>query len=415
MHHHEEHEEWGSSFPYDQRVRSAPLGGVYAPSGASPARPGAPRGMRFRASLRRCPGPAVSLCTLALVLAFGSAVGAQDRKPQGPPATPVAVAPVVSRDVAEQVVLVGTAGAVSESTVAAEVGGIVEDFPVDEGRAVTRGEVLVRLRATDLELRRKAAVADRDRIRAQLESAALELARVERLNSAGSIAQQRYDEVRFDHQALTASLARSEADIELLSYQITRKTVRAPFGGIVAREHTERGEWVGAGGPVATLMDLRRVRVMVDMPERYVAQLAPDATVDVRISSLDDLRCCGRVEAVLPQGNPAARSFPVRVDLENPGMKILSGMEAVATFQLTGRRQALLVPKDAVVTAGTLKQVYVVEDGRVRQLQVEVQGYYDDSVAVSGDLAAGDRVVVRGNERLRPGQEVKIIGAEAPN
>jgi len=56
-----------------------------------------------------------------------------------------------------------------------------------------------------------------------------------------------------------------------------------------------------------------------------------------------------------------------------------------------------------------------VQDGRVRQLQVEVQGYYDDSVAVSGDLAAGDRVVVRGNERLRPGQEVQILDAEAPN
>jgi multidrug efflux pump subunit AcrA (membrane-fusion protein) len=94
--------------------------------------------------------------------------------------------------------------------------------------------------------------------------------------------------------------------------------------------------------------------------------------------------------------------------LENPSLTIKSGMEAHVFFSLSDQRQALLVPKDAIVAFGDVNQVFAIVDGRAKPVVVKVTGFYGSNVAVAGDLNAGDVVVIRGNERLRPGQEVVI-------
>lgn len=84
-------------------------------------------------------------------------------------------------------------------------------------------------------------------------------------------------------------------------------------------------------------------------------------------------------------------------------------MEAMVTFNLSAKKNALLLPKDAIVTAGNDKLVFMVVDGKVAPVNVEVLGYYDGNVAVAGNLTPGAKVVVRGNERLRPGQAVIVL------
>jgi multidrug efflux pump subunit AcrA (membrane-fusion protein) len=112
---------------------------------------------------------------------------------------------------------------------------------------------------------------------------------------------------------------------------------------------------------------------------------------------------------VLPQGNPKARTFPVKISLENPDMRIKSGMEVQVAFSVGGTRESLVVPKDAVVISGKDRLVYVVRDGVAYPEPVVVQGYFENSVSFEGNLKPGDVVVVRGNERLRPGQPVKVV------
>ena len=84
-------------------------------------------------------------------------------------------------------------------------------------------------------------------------------------------------------------------------------------------------------------------------------------------------------------------------------------MEAVVTFTLATQKDALLVPKDAVVMAGSDRLVFAVVDGRVMPVMVNIIGYYDSEVAVKGNLKPDDLVVTRGNERLRPGQAVQVM------
>ena len=335
-------------------------------------------------------------------------LAAEKDGPKGPPPMPVRVAPVVKKMVSDQASLVGSTEAASTSTVAAEVSGIVEDFPVREGDFVKKGALLVRLRATELKLRLKGAQAGLEKVRADLRLADKELTRYRRLKKANSVAETRYDQAFTTHEALTQELIRIKADVDRLRYDLERKQVLAPFSGFIAKEHTQVGEWIMPGGSVVTLVDLRTVRVVVDVPERFVMGLAEGGRVMVQVRSLSDQRMDARIAALLPLGNPASRTIPARVDLENPEYRIRGGMEAAVIFNLSSQREAMLVPKDAVVPAGNDRMVYLVADNKAVPVMVSVEGYYDGDAAVKGRLEAGALVVIRGNERLRPGQAVAV-------
>lgn len=351
------------------------------------------------------------LAALFIVLLVSSISHAEDasKELQGPPPAPVRVASVIEETVSEQITLVGTTEAIARSMVAAEVSGLVEDFPVSEGDFVDKEKVLVRLRSLDLELRLKAAEAAREKVRANLLFAEKELGRYTKLKDTDSIAARKYDEALYQYQSLEQELLRNDAEIERLEDDIQNKTVVAPFSGFVAKEHTQIGEWLPVGGPVVTLVDLGYVRITVDVPERYVVQLLPKNRVRVLVASISNEPFFGKISGILPEGDPNARTFPVRVRLVNRELKIKSGMETRVTFNLGTQKDALLVPKDAIVTAGTNRLVFVVASSVARPVNVRVIGYYDGNVAVEGPLKPGDQVVIRGNERLRPGQPVQVL------
>ncbi len=322
---------------------------------------------------------------------------------------PVSVAIVEKKLVSARISLIGTAEAIAKSDVASEVSGIVEYYPTKEGAFVKKEELLARLRSIDMRLRLKGAVAAREEIRAKLENAEKELARVSSLKDAGSIAERKYDEALYVHRAFFQGVLKSNAEIELLEYEIKQKDIVAPFSGFISKEHTQVGEWVSAGGLVATIIDLNQIRITVDVPERYAAILHPEGKVNILVKSVSNRPIPGRIYAVLPQGQPDARTFPVRINLANPDLKIKSGMEAMVTFNLADSKSALLIPKDAVVTAGNNRLVFCVADSKALPVDIKILGYYNGNVAVEGNLRTGDQVVIRGNERLRPGQSVVVI------
>ena len=370
--------------------------------------------MRF-ANLAR--SIAICLFTIIFFLFSGSLVYAASDKTKkegatrkkGPPPVPVRVAPVAERLVSNQISLIGTTEGVITSTIAAEVPGVVEDFPVKAGDFVKKGQLLVRLKDTEIRLRLKSYVAERERVRANLENAERELKRIRKLRQTGSISENKLDVAHFTQRALSKAFLRSQAEIDHMEYQIKQKKVFAPFSGFVATEHTQVGEWVKPGGPVVTLMDMDQVLVTVDVPERFALKISPDNPVRVLISSVTDRWLSGEIYAILPQGDPTARTMPVRVRVDNPDHRIRAGMAAQVAFNLVDTKQALLVPKDAVVIAGDTRMVYTVAAGKAVPVGIDILGYYDGNVAVSGNLKPGMVVVIRGNERLRPGQPVRVI------
>ena len=348
------------------------------------------------------------IVTTVYLLSAPASLAKDAGKEKGPPPSPVQVAMVKTKTVSTQISLVGTTEAFSESTVASEISGLVEYFPIKEGDYVKKGDLLVNLKETELKLRLKGAVAAKKRIEANLQNAEKELKRVSKLKETNSIAEKQYDTAFYTYRALSQELLQNESEIELLNYEKKQQKVLAPFSGFVAKEHTQIGEWINKGGPVVTLLDLDKIRITVDVPERYSVLLAPHGNVNVSIKSVSNNLFSGKIYSVLPQGNPDSRTFPVRINLANPDHKIKSGMEAMVVFNLATEIKALLVPKDAVVTSGDNRLVFMVNDGKAIPVPVKITGYYDGDVAVEGDLKPGDQVVIRGNERLRPGQPVVV-------
>ena len=339
---------------------------------------------------------------------FTSFSFAQEQK-KAPPAVPVKTAAVVKKTVRDQISLVGTTEPIRESVVASEVSGLVETFYVKAGDFITKGTPLAALGSTGTRLRLKGVMAARAGVQARRILAEKELQRVGNLKSTNSVAEKQYDEAFYNHSALENELLKIAADIEQLEYEISKKDIQAPFTGFVASEHTQVGEWVAAGGPVVTMVDMSRILIMVDVPEIYAVGISPSSKVRVAIDSLGNSPRLASISAILPKGDSNARTFPVHIELPNKDSKIKSGMAATVMFNVGKERAVKLLPKDAVVTSGDMRLVYAVENGKALPVPVKVVGYYDNDAAIEANLEPGLQVVVRGNERLRPGQAVQVV------
>jgi RND family efflux transporter MFP subunit len=218
-----------------------------------------------------------------------------------------------------------------------------------------------------------------------------------------------------------AAAAVQEAQVQRIDDQLAKHTIRSPFDGWVIERFAEEGQWVARGGLVARIAELDKVEIEVQVPESSIASLARGVDVRLELDAAPHQTWIGHVERVVPQADLLSRSFPVKVSLENrivDGQPTLRGGMLARAWLPVGRTGlATVVPKDALVLGGTGALVYVIDaagatpagaatTGTVRPVQVSLGATIEGSVEVRGGLEPGQLVVIRGNERLRPGMAV---------
>ncbi len=333
----------------------------------------------------------------------------QSQAQEGPPATPVKVTQISKMDIAPQVQLIGTAQPKLTSLVASDIEGLVEEFSVSEGDFVKKGAVLARLRDRLLQINLKGARANKADTEAQLSRARTDLKRSSDLLASETIADKQYTDDLAEVQSLEARVRRLEAEIEHIQDSIAQKTIRAPFSGFVTKEHTQVGEWVEKGGPIVNMADLSSIEVLIDVPERYIPRLVLGGSTQVQVDALNPEKFTGKIAAIIAVGDSASRAFPVKVLVDNPNNRIKGGMLCRVGLAIGKSSSVLAVPKDAVVNMGQQHLVFVVLEGVAQPLAVQLGDTSDSMIEVKGPIKAGMQVVTRGNERLRPGQPVKII------
>jgi multidrug efflux system membrane fusion protein len=312
-------------------------------------------------------------------------------------------------EIAPQVSLIGTAQPRLTSVVASEIDGLVQEFNVGEGDFIKKGEVLARLGDSLLRIELKGARANKLDAEAQLRRARTDLQRSSELLATETIADKQYTDDLAEVQSLKARVTKVQAEIEHNQDSIGKKTILAPFTGFVVKEHTQIGAWVEKGGPIVTLADLRSMEVVVDVPERYVPRLTLGASSGVQVDALNPEKFTGRIAAIIPVGDAASRSFPIKVAIDNPDNRIKGGMLCRVSLSTGKPNSVLAVPKDAVVNLGNEHLLYVVRDGVAQPLPVQLGDASDGMIEVKGPIEANMQVVTRGNERLRPGQPIQII------
>ena len=323
--------------------------------------------------------------------------------------------PVVLVSVAEQsawyeeVSLSGSVVSPRTAELSTEVSGLVDSVQVELGDRVRAGDVILRLNDELETLSLAAAQASTEKARHELEDAERRLAEARRLgqNQSVSVTESLVAEVRID----TAELRRAQAEQQRQAAQIERHQLSAPFAGLVSRKHVERGEWIQPGQTVVELVALDNLVIDFQAPQSVYARLERSARLTVSLDAFPGQSFAGRIATLVPVTDPVSRTFLLRVALLESDLRLAPGMSASALLRIEGDSSGIVVPRDALIRHpdGRVTVWIAEQDGdstRVREQRVSTGPGFDGQVAITSGLAAGARVVVRGNESLRDRQVV---------
>lgn len=327
---------------------------------------------------------------------------------QAPPPSPVRYTEVKETGVRSMIKLPGTVRSSTISIVASEVPGRVVKLPAREGDTVKKGQILANLATEMLDLDRASAAEQLAESEARLKLAQLNLERTRGLFEEQVASQQDLDNALAEQAAWQGRVGDLKARIARTDLALRLSTIRAPFAGLVVSEKTEIGQWITVGGPVVELISLADLEVYVDVPERYFASLNPKAKAQVTVDAIPGLAIEGTVSAIIARADPGSRTFPLKVSILNKDGRIGVGMLASVSFPAGESYRATVVPKDAVVRQAEGSVVFRINgEDKVDLVPVTTGEGVGSWIVVTGDLATGQKVITRGNERVFPGMVVK--------
>jgi RND family efflux transporter MFP subunit len=407
---------------------------------------------------------------------------AQGPKGGGPPPATVVVGTVIEREEAAGQTFVGTLEPRRRSIVGSAVDGRVEDYPINDGQWVKKGDVLaellketitIELNTAKAELALRQAELDEHKNGSQQEDIAQAKAKLAASKAQWDYAKARYGRAEAIFQTgrgitqedmdaafsalssaeqnhvaakaaydlvkdwprpekLAQAQARYDAQKEVvhqLEDRLKKYTIRAPFDGYVVAKKTEVGAWINRGDLIAEVIAIDPIEVAASVPETSIGSLQ-DAMTEaeeaggkleavVKVDALGGQPFSGSVERIVPQADVRSRTFPVKVLLDNPAQgkqhRFKAGMIVHVTLPVGKRQKVLLVPKDAVVL-GQQTRVMVVDESEKtpvgKPVPVEIGAAFGNLIQVTGPLKPSTPIVIRGNERLMPGQVLNIVKRE---
>ena len=367
------------------------------------------------------PDVTISFLTVGTAFFFILLTAQAQAQTQAKQAVPVSVAMPEQQKVGQQLTLTGTLTARQHARLSARTDGLVARVLVDAGDEVSAGQIL-------LELDPALAKQQLQQLQAASRVTATELAETGRLVAE---AEQLSDQQLFPPTELAlrqANQARAEAlhqqALAALAQQqevLARHQLIAPFAGVIASRLTDAGEWVSLGTPVLELVALRPLYLDVQMPQEYFQTLTKLQQIKVQSDMQPEKELRADIIATVPVIDAEARSFLVRLQLQQPGqagqLRLLPGTSASATFNMTSQGEGnVIVPADAILRHpdGSFS-VFTVRDNIANRRLVKLGRRNGKGIEVTDGLVAGEPGVIRGNETLRDGQSVSILSKQQPD
>jgi membrane fusion protein, multidrug efflux system len=304
---------------------------------------------------------------------------------------------------------IGTAVAIQGVTVSADLPGIVDRIAFESGRAVRTGDVLVQLDTRQEQAQLAAAEAQRD-------LAKLNFERMQALVSDGAIARAEYDRAAAEQKQTEARVGEIRATIE-------RKTIRAPFAGVLGLRQVNLGQYLSGGDAVAPLQSLHPIYVNFGIPQQETAQLRVGRVVHVTTDEGKGPSFTGRLTAVDSVIDQTTRNVQVQATVPNPDGKLRPGMFVQTELRIGDSQSVVALPASAISYAPYGDSVFVVTDLKdpdgkpyrgVRQQFVKLGGTRGDQIAVISGINAGDEVVTSGVFKLRNGAAVQVNNKVRP-
>lgn len=338
---------------------------------------------------------------MTAIIAFRSLGGEESGPGRRGGATPVLAYEISIREFADIVEALGTARANETVVVTARVSDTISRINFESGEQVEAGAILVEL--TDTE-----EAADLAEARATLREAQAERDRVDDLINRGVVTRQRLDEA-------SAALDRARARVNSIEAQLADRIVRAPFSGVIGLREVSVGGLVRPADPIATLDDMRIVKLDFTVPERFVSAIDAGQVIAASTSAYPDHVFEGVVAQVDSRIDPVTRSVTVRAEIDNADGRLRPG-QLMGVVMRRDLRQSPAIPGSAIVRYLDDTYVFTIDEGedgvRVRRTAVELGGRSGDLVEVISGLEAGDLIVGEGVHRVRDGMPVSITRRE---
>ncbi len=316
----------------------------------------------------------------------------------------VRVAEAAVKDIAPVTMVPGTVVSRHDARLSAEVEGRLT-MVVDVGTSIRQGEPVASIEDTLLRLRNTELKAQVTRAEARLRFLESEERRVTKLAEENLAAATQLEQTRSDRDVARGDLAVAKARLEQNEDLLARTRILAPYDGIVVERLMMRGERVVEGSQVVRLVDQDDLEVIARAPLDYFDFVRPGASLALSTQRRTEN---ATVRTVVAVGDRSNHQFELRLDLQ-PGLFPV-GQTLRVSIPVASSREVLTVPRDALVLRPEGMSVFVInDDDTARQVPVTAGMGQGDLVEVNGEITAGDRVVVRGNERLQPGQAVSIM------
>lgn len=301
----------------------------------------------------------------------------------------------------------GTVLSRSDVLLSAEIEGRLLQI-AEIGQRFVAGDVLAAVEDTALILRAEELQAEIARVQSRQEFLEAELTRYESLAQSKLASRTQIDQTRSERDISLSDLRIARSRLAQIEDQIERTRIRAPFDGIVAQRLVQAGERVSVGTEVLRAYDPADLEVVARAPLSYYRFLQPGDELAVRVG---EEVIAAPLRTLVSQGSESVHVFELRLDLAR---ELPVGQTVRVTIPTADVREVLAVPRDALVLRGDGASVYIVdEQNTARQVRVAIGIGSENLIEVKGPIQPGDKVVTRGNERLRAGQAVQVIEREA--
>ncbi len=371
----------------------------------------------------------MSLAKTARLLVFAAATGLLSR---GPPVLagewdqpPVGVDEVRRAPIKQTIPVIGRLIARQTGVVATRISGPVAEMRVKIGERVEKGQVITVLVPNSLHWKQQLQKADAAEKEAALKTAKAKLAlrkqelkRLTRLRKSAAFSEARHDDKRVEVAVAESAVAEAQsalqsarANLKLAEINLYNAQIRAPYGGVVSKRHTEAGAFVNVGAAVVTLIDDKHLEIEANVPAQRLAALGPGTSVTFELAGRAPLPAT--VRAQVPEENPLTRTRTVRFtpQFDGAGDNLATNQSVTLHLPLGQARDAVTVHKDAVLNRMGRTIVFIVNGNAAEIRPVKLGEAVGGRFEVFSGLKPGDLVVVRGNERLLPGQKIRIKGA----
>lgn len=349
---------------------------------------------RLRARL-----PSVVLVITFVLCACGRGAANEDhRQDESTPLIPVEVQTLRRSDVYAVHSGTATLEAEADAEILAKVGGEVVEILVEEGDRVEVGQVLARLDGERLRLEQRQALANLRKLEQEYE-------RNVELHEKGLVSSGAFEGLKYDLDALRAAYERARLE---LSYT----AIRAPFEGIVTERHIKVGNTIAASEASFHLTDFDPLHGYLHVPEREFSKLAAGQSALVRVDARPETSFEAHIVRISPVVNPATGTFKVTVELDNGDARLNPGMFARINIVYDIHPNALLVPRSALLDDDTAMSVFVVKEGQAQRMPIELGLAQEGDIEIVAGLDDDVRVIVVGQNGLKDGALVQVIGAQ---